>query len=137
MQVIKGSTKRPDGSPSTASTMSSEGNALRADPVEDFKNLVVQRNPGDIYVYHVGHLAADIASSPALANIQMMTRGLQLMGRVRLMQKRIRIPSVVPETGEHFFVHKTEYMLQVLPGQRINIKDFDTARKAHLDDMRI
>lgn len=109
---------------------------MKADAVEDFKTLVVQRNPGDVYVYHVGHLAADIGSSPALAHIQAMARGLQLMGRVELSQKRIRIPSVNTETGEQYWIHRTEYALRVLPGQRINSKDFDTARKAHLEDMK-
>jgi hypothetical protein len=94
-----------------------------SDPVADFKAVLVQRNPGEVHVYHIGHISEDAASSPTVANLQIFTHGLHLMGRVGLRQKNLMVG------GERV----TEYSLKVL--QPIHPMDFDVARKAHLADL--
>lgn len=102
-------------------------------PLTAFQKKVSSLNVGDVHVYHVGHLAADIASSPSLTNIQMQTRGLHLMGRVSLRQRRVK--NVVETLHGRPIAEGTEYSLKVL--QPIHSVDFDTARKVHLEDIAI
>jgi hypothetical protein len=90
------------------------------DPVADFKSRVVQTPKGATFVYHVGSLASDTASSPTLTNIQMFAYGLHLMGRVGLRQRRVDFGF--------------EYSFVVL--QPVHIVDFDTARKTYLDNLK-
>ncbi len=99
------------------------------DPVADFKATVANVKPGEILVYHVGALGAEISSSPTLTHIQMMAYGLYLMGRVGLRQKRMEVATDLPGIT----VPRTEYSFKVL--QPINVLDFDTARKTYLDSL--
>lgn len=99
------------------------------DPVTEFKTKVVQTPKGATVVYHVGHLALDISSSPTLTNIQMFAYGLYLMGRIGLRQRRVSHinPAVVGGS-----ISQYEYSLVVLAP--VHATDFDTARKTYLDN---
>lgn len=104
-----------------------------AAPLTAFQKKVSSLKVGEVHVYHVGHLAADIASSPSLTNIQMMVRGLHLMGRVGMRQRRVT--NTVETLHGRPITDGTEYAFVVR--QPIGSVDFDTARKVHLEDITV
>lgn len=101
------------------------------DPIADFKAKVIRSQPNETVVYHVGALGADISSSPTLTNIQMFVYGLYLMGRIGPRQTRIAITA---EDGVTVLRHTTEYSMKIV--QPVHAVDFDTARKAYLNNLK-